>query len=86
MSVLLAILVTLTMIGVDYCHARYTRAMMAGRVLPSALWSVGQWCAATAGFVIAVKVSMWYLPFEALGLFIGTVLGAQRIKEQRLVG
>lgn len=80
-SVLLAILVTCTMAALDYCHARYTRCMLAGKALAASLWSVGQWMAASVGFVVAVKVSVWYLPFEAVGLFIGSYLGARRMKE-----
>lgn len=78
MTILIAVLVTVTMAGVDYCHARYTRAMIAGHVHPAALWSVGQWSCASVGFVVAVKLSMWYLPMEAIGLYAGTVLGAKR--------
>lgn len=81
MSVLLAILVFFTMAGVDFCHAKYVRAMLAGKALPAAFWSVGQWMAASVGFVIAVKVSMWYLIFEAMGLFVGSLLGTLRMKE-----
>ena len=81
MNVLLALLVTVTMAGVDYCHAKYTRAMLEGRVYHAAFWSVGQWSAASVGFVVAVKVSMWYLPFEALGLFCGTILGGRRVRK-----
>lgn len=48
----------------------------------AALWSVGQWSAASVGFVVAVKVSIWYLPFEAAGLAAGTLLGARKLREQ----
>jgi hypothetical protein len=80
-KVLIALLVTVTMAGVDFCHARYTRALLSGRVVHAAIWSVGQWGAATVGFVVALKISVWYLPFEALGLFMGTLLGARRFKQ-----
>jgi hypothetical protein len=79
MNILTAILVTVTMAAVDYCHANYNGAMMARRTVQAAFWSVGQWAAAAVGFVVAVKISMWYLPFEALGLFVGTLLGARRV-------
>lgn len=84
MFVLIALLVTACMAAVDYCHARYTRAMMASCVTEAALWSVGQWMAASVGFVVAVKISMWYLPFEALGLFLGTLLGGRRVKRSHV--
>lgn len=80
MNIFIAILVTACMICVDYCHARYTRAMITGRVHAAASWSVGQWMAASVGFVVAVKLSVWYLPFEGLGLYIGTFLGARRVR------
>lgn len=80
MNILIALAVTACMAGVDYCLARYTRAMIAGHTLKAALWSVGQWSAASVGFVVAVKISIWYLPFEALGLFLGTLLGGHRVK------
>lgn len=80
MNPFIAILVTVAMAAVDFCHARYTRAMIGGHVYEAAFWSVGQWTAASVGFVVAVKLSMWYLPFEAAGLFIGTVLGAKRFR------
>lgn len=81
----LAILVTCTMAALDFCHARYTRAMIAGKALQASLWSVGQWTAASVGFVVAVKVSMWYLPFEGLGLFLGSYIGARNIKPMKEV-
>lgn len=81
MQVLIAILVTASMAGVDFCHARYVREMMDGRVYHAGFWSVGQWSAASIGFVVAVKISMWYLPFEAVGLFLGTILGGRRVKQ-----
>lgn len=79
----IAILVTVTMAGVDFCLARYTRAMLEGRVMHAAFWSVGQWSAATVGFVVAVKLSIWYLPFEGLGLFLGTLLGGKRLEQNQ---
>lgn len=88
MNVLIAILVTITMAGVDYCHARYALAMAHRdehnkpdpQAVGAALWSIGQWSCASVGFVVAVKLSMWYLLFEAVGLFAGTMLGARRVK------
>ncbi len=57
---------------------------MAGDALKASLWSVGQWSAASVGFVVAVKVSMWYLPFEAAGLAIGTYLGARNLQKAKV--
>lgn len=80
----LAVLVTLTMGAVDFAHARYALAMMRFRqgdaraLHIAARWSVMQWGAASIGFIVSVKVSMWLLPFEGLGLYLGTVLGGRR--------
>lgn len=75
-----ALLVTATMATVDFAHAKYALAMFEHRrsgvsIHAAARWSVVQWSAASIGFVVAVKVSMWFLPFEAAGLYIGSVLG-----------
>ena len=78
MNPLICLLVTLTMAGVDFCHAQYTRALITGHPFQASLWSVAQWTCASVGFVVAVKISIYYLPFEALGLMVGTYLGAQR--------
>ncbi len=81
---LLAVLVTLTMGAVDFAHARYALAMMRVRrgehqaLHVAARWSVVQWGAASIGFIVSVKVSMWLLPFEGLGLYLGTMLGGRR--------
>lgn len=74
----------LTMAGVDFCHAQYTRALITGFPLLAALWSVAQWTCASVGFVVAVKISIYYLPFEALGLMIGTYLGARQFNQHDL--
>ena len=72
-----------TMACVDYAHARYNHALAASRRnAPGAehlagCWSVAAWIPATICFVVAVKVSLWMLPFEALGLYIGSRLGAR---------
>ncbi len=78
----LALLVTVTMGTVDYAHARYSLAMAdVRRGEPArhraARWSVVQWAAASVGFVVAVKVSIWFLPMEAVGLYLGTWFGSR---------
>jgi hypothetical protein len=50
----------------------------------AARWSLVQWGAATVGFVLAVRVTMWLLPFEGLGLWIGTLLGGTRSDSSRV--
>lgn len=88
MSLIIALLVTVTMAGVDYCHAQYSLSMAhrdehnkpAPKAVSASAWSVGQWSCATICLVVVVKLSLWYLPFEAVGLIIGTQLGARRVK------
>jgi len=89
MNIFIALLVTVAMAAVDFCQSQYTNAItrkMDDKPRPDTLkamfWSVGQWGAATVGFVVAVKLSMWYLPFEAAGLALGTFLGARRLEKQ----
>lgn len=84
MNVLIAFLVMITMAGVDYCHAQYTRSLISGHAFVTSLWSVAQWTCASVGFVVAVKISIYYLPFEALGLMVGTYLGALQFNQYDL--
>lgn len=48
-------------------------------------WSVLQWSAASVGFVVAVRISVWYLPFEGIGLLLGTLLGGTRAPGSEVV-
>lgn len=76
MTALLALAVFAAAVTIDFSHARYVRAMISGHRYAAATWSVVQWSGAIVGFVIAVRHSMWVLPFEAAGLFVGTLLGS----------
>jgi O-antigen/teichoic acid export membrane protein len=76
--VFVGVLVTISTMAVDFAHARYVAELVSGRAHAAARWSAGQGAAATIGFVLAVKVSMWLVPFEILGLYLGTWLGAKR--------
>lgn len=74
----LGILVFAAAVTINYSGARLDEALRAQpcRRLAAANWSVAQWCGALVGFVIAVRVSMWVLPLEGLGLWLGMFLGA----------
>lgn len=76
--VLLGLAVLVSSAGIDYSHARYVQALTSGARWRAAGWSVGQWGAGTVGFVVAIKVSLWLLPCEAAGLYLGTVLAIPR--------
>lgn len=74
LEVLLAVAIFLAAASIDYAHALYVRAVIERRRRSAAIWTVLQWSASTVGFVVAVKVSLWYLPLEAAGLVTGTLL------------
>ncbi len=71
---LIAVSVFLSAFLIDFAHAKYTAAAVAQAKWRASIWSVIQWSAASIGFAVAVKVSLWYLPFEGLGLFLGTFI------------
>lgn len=74
----LGVLVFCATCTLDYAHTNYVMAVHDRKRLRAASWSVVQWGAATIGFVVAVKVSLYLLPFEAAGLFVGTWLAVPR--------
>lgn len=71
----LAALITAACACVDYAATRYIKAVQARSRKDAALWSVLQWGAASVGFIVAIKVSLYLLPFEALGLALGSYYG-----------
>jgi hypothetical protein len=75
---MLGVLVFCATCALDYAHTNYVMAVHDRRRYKAAAWSVLQWCAATIGFVVAVKVSLYLLPFEALGLYVGTLLAVPK--------
>lgn len=80
MSALLATLVFWSAVGIDYCATNYIQAVQARRIQGAMLWSVGQWTCSLVGFLVAVKITLWYLPVEAAGLAFGTWLSMQRAR------
>ncbi len=72
MSVVLAILVFTAALLIEFCATRYIQKVQEDARLSAVLWGLGQWTSATFIFVMAVKVSLWYLPLEALGIALGT--------------
>lgn len=94
----IAATVTVTMATVDYAHARYSLAMFDHRMNPryelsiwrqpltaASIWSVIQWGAAAFALMLAVEVSWWLLPFEAVGLVLGTQIGGRRERPHGVV-
>ncbi len=78
MTSLLCLLVFLSATLIDYGHARCVVAINEGAAHRAACWSIVQWAGATIGFIIAVKVTFWVLPFEGAGLYLGTLLAISR--------
>ncbi len=80
--VALGLLVFCATCALDFAHTRYVMAVHDRKRHRAAAWSVLQWMAATIGFVVAVKVSLYLLPFEALGLYAGTLLAVPKEKPE----
>ena len=72
-------LVFLATASLDFCHAQYVMAVEK-LSYKAPLWSVAQWCCGLLGFLVALKVTLWVLPAEALGLATGSMLAIWRAK------
>ena len=80
--VALAVVVAASAAAVDFAGARYARALVEPRAHAASRWSVVQGIVGSVGFIVAVKVTLWTLPFEALGWYLGTYLAARKPKGQ----
>ena len=78
MTSLLCLVVFIAATLIDYGHARCVVAINEGAAHRAACWSIVQWGGATIGFLIAVKVTFWVLPFEGAGLYVGTILAINK--------
>ncbi len=78
----LSVLVFFTSMALDYCHTNFVLAVERRAAYAAALWSVLQWCAGLVGFLVAVKVTLWVLPAEALGLALGTIISIKRNQDK----
>lgn len=88
MFALLAILVFVSAVLIDVCNTQYVKAVARNQPHQAAVYSVLQWVSSLIGFIIAFKVTLWLLPFEALGLYVGTRLSMDwwdRVKVPRAV-
>lgn len=77
---LLFLAVFVSAASLDFCHANYVMAVGSRRPWKAAGWSVLQWCSGMVCFVVALKVTLWVLPAEALGLATGTLISVKRAK------
>jgi hypothetical protein len=77
-SLLLALFVFASAVGIDFCATKYVLSVGRADTRAAMVWSVGQWSCSLVGFLIAVKITLWYLPIEAAGLAFGTWLSMRR--------
>lgn len=78
MLALLAVAVFTMSATIDYCDCRCTIAVVARKPNAAAFWSIAQYVLGAAGFVMVIKVSLWLMVPEGLGLFVGTRLALRK--------
>lgn len=71
-SIALGLIVFASSFAIDLANTNFVQQVQNRNAFSAAMWSVVQWGASVVGFVIAIKISFWYLPIEALGLATGT--------------
>ncbi len=82
MSPLLVMLVFAATAGIHIAAAFVTRAIVDYQYR-AALWDLAQWSCAVIGFVTAVKVSLWYLVPEGIGVLAGGLFGVWLLRRRR---
>lgn len=84
--VALALLVFVASATISYCATRQDDALRPPvRRVAAANWGVLSWMGAIVGFVVAVKISMWVLIVEGLGLWLGTYVASGKVRGDRKV-
>jgi hypothetical protein len=81
----LGLLVFAASAGIDFANTRYVQAVGRTATHAAARWSVLQWSMSLVGFVVAIKHTLWMLPIECLGLYVGCWLSLRRQKKQDIV-
>lgn len=74
-NVLLALAMFVCAALIDFAYARQTIAITNGRALASANWRALSYSLGCFGWLVAVKVGVWLLPFELAGLYLGALIG-----------
>jgi hypothetical protein len=82
MTALLGLIVFASAITIDFAHARCIVAIGDHAGQRAARWSMVQWTASTIGILVAFKVTLWVLPCEAIGLYVGTLLAVRTQRRQ----
>lgn len=62
----------------DYVETRYVQAATERQAHRAARLSVGMYVVGFAGWVVTVKISLWYALPEVVGLYLGTWYAARR--------
>jgi hypothetical protein len=84
MTALLGLVVFASAVAIDFAHARCIVAIGGGAGQRAARWSIVQWAASTVGILVAFKVTLWVLPCEASGLYVGTLLAVRTQRRHQL--
>lgn len=79
MTVLLAIAIFVSAVGLDYADTSNTRAVAEGRAHAAARWSVVMYVLSCIGFFSVVKIAWWLALPEVAGLYTGSVLAMRRL-------
>jgi hypothetical protein len=82
-NVLLALAMFVCAALIDFAYARQTIATTNGRALAAANWRAIAYSFGCFGWLVAIKVGMWLLPFELAGLYLGTLVGVNKARGQR---
>ncbi len=77
MGILAALVVFLLAAASDALETTYVRAVESRDARRAARCSVGMWLVGVVGLVAILELGWWLLPFEAGGLYVGTLLAAR---------
>lgn len=78
LAVLLALVTFAAAALGDVAEARFVQHTTGGRAHAAARASVAMYVVGFAGWVVTVKVSLWYSLPEILGLYVGTLWAVRR--------
>ena len=73
-TVTIGLLVFASSTLIDFANTRYILAVSDNKAYRAGVWSVLQWLSGLVGFLVAIKITLWMLPIEMCGLYVGTVI------------
>ncbi len=80
-NALLAIAMFMCAALIDFAYARQTIATTSGRALAAANWRAIAYSFGCFGWLVAIKIGLWLLPFELAGLYLGTLIGVDKPRQ-----